>query len=394
MKKIIIYRYGSICEPFIINALATLDITVHEITTEITNKELSAKVQLNAVHEHLSAEHYDAIFSINFFPVISEVCRIHKTPYICLTVDCPVFELYSSSIKNQWNRMFLFDYAQYQEFAPKNPECIYYMPLAADVAHYDSVIKSITKADDRFKSDVSFVGSLYSEKSPYNEATHLPPYLKGYLDAVCNAQLKVYGYNFLPEVLTQENVNEYKKYEAFYQFPENAEQNEIAFLAHGILGYHVAELERKQMLNALAEHFNVDLYTASDTTDLPKVHNRGTAKTLTEMPKIFHLSKINLNFSIKPIQTGLPLRIFDIMGCGGFVLTNYQTEIPEYFEIGKDLETFGSEAELIDKVRYYLEHEEERAAIALNGYKKVCEQHTWIHRVRDMLTIVFGDNYL
>lgn len=390
MKTLLIYRYGSICEPFVINALNTLGITTYELTEEITNKNITAQQQLALVHGQLSARHCDAVFSINFFPVISEVCRIYKIPYICLTVDCPVFELYSYSVRNEWNRMFLFDYAQYQEFSPRNPDCIFYMPLAADVEHYDSVIKSITRADDRFKSDVTFVGSLYSEKSSYNDAIHLPPYLKGYLDAVSNAQLKVYGYNFLPEVLTQEMVDEYKKFGKFYQFPENADKNEIAFLAHGILGYHVAELERKQMLNALAEHFSVDLYTASDTSDLPKVHNRGTAKTLTEMPKIFNLSKINLNFSIKPIQTGLPLRIFDIMGCGGFVLTNYQQEIPEYFEIGKDLETFGSETELIEKARYYLEHEEERAAIAMNGYKKVCEQHTWVHRVRDMLTIVFG----
>jgi len=391
MKKILIYRYNSICEPFITRALTALGVTVDEITAEMSNKDISAREQLALVHERLSAKHYDAVFSINFYPVISEVCRIHKMPYICLTVDCPVFELYSHSIKNPWNRIFLFDYAQYQEFSPKNPDCIFYMPLAADVTHYDSVINTITKADDRFKSDISFVGSLYSEKSPYNKATHLPPYLKGYLDAVSNAQLKVYGYNFLPEVLTQETVDEYKHFEDFYTFPENSDKNEIAYLAHGILGYRVAELERKQLLNALAEHFNVDLYTASDTSALPKVRNCGTAMTLTEMPKIFHLSKINLNFSIKPIQTGLPLRIFDIMGCGGFVLTNYQQEIPEYFEIGKDLETFGSEAELIGKVRYYLEHEDERAAIAMNGYKKVCEQHTWLHRVKDMLTVVFGD---
>lgn len=45
----------------------------------------------------------------------------------------------------------------------------------------------------------------------------------------------------------------------------------------------------------------------------------------------------------KPIRTGLPLRIWDILGAGGFVLTNYQTEIPEYFEIGKDLETYTCE---------------------------------------------------
>jgi spore maturation protein CgeB len=199
------------------------------------------------------------------------------------------------------------------------------------------------------------------------------------------AQLKVYGYNFLPEVLPENIINDYKKYGMFYSFPEKAEKNETSVMADYVLGYKIAELERIRLLNALSEKFSVALYTGSSTDRLPRVHNKGLAKTLTEMPKIFHLSKINLNFSIKPIKTGLPLRIWDILGCGGFLLTNYQQEIPEYFEIGKDLETFGSEAELLEKTAYYLTHEEERAQIAANGYKKVKELHTWKTRAEQIL---------
>jgi spore maturation protein CgeB len=300
-------------------------------------------------------------------------------------VDCPVFELYSDSLKNAWNRIFLFDYAQYQEFQPKNPDRIFYLPLAADVEHYDSVVSSINSKDKKFQHDISFVGSLYTEKCSYNRAKPLPDYLKGYLEGVMEAQLKVYGYNFLPEVLPENIINEYKKYGMFYSFPEKAEKNETSVMADYVLGYKIAELERIRLLNALSEKFSVALYTGSSTDRLPRVHNKGLAKTLTEMPKIFHLSKINLNFSIKPIKTGLPLRIWDILGCGGFLLTNYQQEIPEYFEIGKDLETFGSEAELLEKTAYYLTHEEERAQIAANGYKKVKELHTWKTRAEQIL---------
>lgn len=389
-KRILVYRYKSICEPYVIKAFQLLGVEVEEVTEAITNKNITDKDVLTVVSNRLSAKHYDAVYSINFFPIVSDVCRIYKVPYICHTVDCPVFELYSHSIKNEWNRIFCFDYAQYLEFQPKNPAGIFYLPLAADVEHYDSVIKTITPADKRFAADVAFVGSLYSEKSPYNRADKLPAHLKGYLDGVMNSQLKVYGYNFLRDVLTQAHVDEYKKNAAFFLFPEKTDKNEIAFLADGILGYRVAELERERLLGLLSEHVNVDLYTASDTKNLPKVHNRGTATTLTEMPKIFHLSKINLNFTIKPIRTGLPLRIWDIMGCGGFVLTNYQEEISEYFEVGKDIEVFGSEEELIEKVRYYLEHEEERAAIARNGYMKVKEHHTWEKRMELVLETVFG----
>ena len=142
-KKILIYRYNSICEPFVIRALQSLGVIVDEVTEAMTNKNMSAKEEMLLISNRLAGNHYDAVYSINFYPVISEVCRIYKVPYICQTVDCPVFELYSHSIKNECNRIFLFDYAQYLEFQPKNPDCIFYLPLAADVEHYDSVIKTI-----------------------------------------------------------------------------------------------------------------------------------------------------------------------------------------------------------------------------------------------------------
>lgn len=66
-------------------------------------------------------------------------------------------------------------------------------------------------------------------------------------------------------------------------------------------------------------------------------------------------------------------------------MTNYQAELPEYFEIGVDLEAYSSLEELVDKCAYYLSHEEERKQIAFNGYRKVCGQHTYAHRVKAML---------
>lgn len=159
-------------------------------------------------------------------------------------------------------------------------------------------------------------------------------------------------------------------------------------MAHLYLGNKVTEQERLRLLKRVSEEYNLDLYTGSDISLLPEANFRGLAKTMTEMPKIFHLSKINLNFTSKPIRTGLPLRIWDILGAGGFVLTNFQTEIPEYFEIGRDLETYASEEELMQKISYYLEHEDERMEIARNGYQKAKEQYSLEMRVKQILKAV------
>ena len=78
-----------------------------------------------------------------------------------------------------------------------------------------------------------------------------------------------------------------------------------------------------------------------------------------------------------------------ILACGGFLLTNFQSEIPEYFEIGTDLETYASEEELSEKCQYYLTHEEERKQIAENGYRKVKEFHSLEQRLAEMMDLLW-----
>ena len=382
---ILFYRYNSICEPDLIAVMARLGHDVSEITEEMTNKELGPKGQMELVSQALKKKRYQAVFSINFFPVVSEVCNIFRIPYVCWVVDCPVMELYSHSIRNPWNRVFLFDYALYEEFCQENPEGIFYLPLGADYRRLDALLETVTQEDrEKYAADVSFIGSLYTEKCPYNRLKG-DSYLKGYLDGVIEAQLKVYGYNFLEECITDEVLEAFQKAVPFYQFPERAVHNDRAAMAHLYLGNKVTEQERLRLLARVSEEFELDLYTASDFSPLPKAHYRGLAKTSTEMPKIFHLSKVNLNLTSKPIRTGLPLRCWDILGAGGFLLTNYQSELTEYFEVGKDLEAFSSQEELVEKIRYYLSHEEERREIARNGCQKARENYSLEIRVRQML---------
>ena len=346
--RALVYRYNSICEPDILAVLKECDFEIDEITAAMYDKDMPASETLQLVSEALKKNPYDLVFTINFFPVVSEVCNIFKIPYLSWVVDSPVMELYSYSIRNKCNRIFMFDRALYDEFVAENPTGIFYLPLAANVSRIDALISDILPEDrSRFGADVSFVGSLYTEKCPYNRYKDDGSYLKGFLDGLIEAQLKVYGYNFLEECITDDMVKEFQKKVPFYQFPEKAVHNEKAVMAHLYLGNKVTEQERLRLLNSISSQFKLALYTGSDTSVLPKAEMRGLARTMTEMPKIFHLSKINLNFTSKPIRTGLPLRIWDILSAGGFVLTNYQSEIPDYFEIGKDLETFSCEEELL-----------------------------------------------
>lgn len=389
--NVLVYRYGSICEPDIIEAFKKLQLNVIEEATEVNQKNILPSDQVRLVKEALDKYHPMFVFSINFFPAIADICQIYGTKYLCWTVDCPVPELYSKSVKHSTNRIFLFDRAQYEAIYPYNPDGVFYLPLAAATERFDQVVESITQEDvKKYSSDISFVGSLYIEKNPLREfKSKLPEFMIGYINGVVEASLKVMGYNFMEETITKDLVEELKKAdEKFYSSKDSVTNIDGFIAAHSYLGMQAAERDRIRTLNTLAQYFNVDLYTRSDVSELKNVQEHGGVKTLTEMPKIFQLSKINLNMTIKPIQTGLPLRIFDIMGCGGFCMTNYQAEIPELFEIGVDLEAYSSLEELVDKCSYYLTHEDERMQIALNGYRKVKEYHGYVNRMVEMIRAI------
>jgi spore maturation protein CgeB len=73
------------------------------------------------------------------------------------------------------------------------------------------------------------------------------------------------------------------------------------------------------------------------------------------------------------------------MGAGGFLLTSYGGDFGMYFKDGEDYVSFDSVDDLINKCRYYLDNEDERRQIAANAYEKICESHTYLHRVKEML---------
>lgn len=389
--NILFYRYGSICEPDIIASFKHLGFNITEDTREVYNKQLLPSDCIKGLNELLKQDTYSFIFSINFFPSVSDVCNIWGIPYLCLIVDSPVLELFSTSLANPCNKVFLFDRQLYNDFHHINPDGIFHIPLATNVRDNYATATMASAADRaRFSSDISFIGSLYSEKCLYNQIT-LPEKMRGYVDGLIEAQLLVYGYNFIEECVTPELIEAFCKVRPkLINFPDSMKVDTKAVIAQHIISVKVAEQERLRYLKALSEHFNVDLYTGSDTYSMPLIHNRGFAKTNTEMPIIFHQSKINLNLTAKSIRSGLSLRIFDVLGCEGFLITNYQAELPEHFNIGEDLEAYTSLDDLMGKCEYYLSHDKDRQEIAHNGFEKVKKYHTYDIRLTQMLEIAFG----
>lgn len=98
--------------------------------------------------------------------------------------------------------------------------------------------------------------------------------------------------------------------------------------------------------------------------------------------EMFNKSKINLNLNnacdtrFKQIKG----RNFEVPACGGFLLSGHAENLEDYYEIGKEIVTFTSTGDMVDKIRYYLAHDDEREAIARAGYERTMRDHTYATR--------------
>ena len=87
-------------------------------------------------------------------------------------------------------------------------------------------------------------------------------------------------------------------------------------------------------------------------------------------------AKIAISFSRAHGRNVVNARPFEAMACGAMVLEQESTEMKKLFEEGKEYVEWKDEVDLLEKVRYYLEHEEERETIAKAGQKKLEEVYS------------------
>lgn len=329
-------------------------------------------------------------FSFNYFPVVAENCKKQGIPYISITYDSPFVALYSYTIIYPTNYIFIFDKQEYLKLRNMGIPTVYYTVLPVN----SSIIDYLSKKNfDRQKltCDVSFVGSLYNEDHNfYDRLSDLNSYTKGFLEAVMEAQLRVYGYNFLEEVLKSDGILEDLLRVSPYHNERYGIETPEYIYANYYLGRKITSMERQRTLSAIAQKFPLKLFTLNKNVVISNAQNMGTVDYYSEMPYIFANSKINLNITLKSIQSGIPLRAMDIMGAGGFLLTNFQADFLDYFIPDEDFVYYTDTDDLLNKIGYFLSHEKERNEIAANGHRKALQNHSFEKCFQEIFEIVFS----
>ena len=342
-----------------------------------------------AFHRFIGNTHYDCCFSFNYFPIVSNNCKDLGLKYISVIYDNPYMLLYSYTLINPNNYVFIFDKQEYLKLKKGGIPTVYHCTLPAHIFSVNHLIHN-NPDSAKLSADVSFVGSLYNEDHNFfDRLKNLNSYTTGYLDGIMEAQLKIQGYNFIEEVLTPDIIKELMQACPYTSDGSGAETLEYVY-ANYFVDRKLTAIERSRLLTSAAAHCSLRIYTLDQNAVIPLAANLGPIEYYQEMTFVFANSKINLNITLRSIQSGIPLRAMDIMGAGGFLLTNFQEDFLDDFIPNEDFVYYESEDDLNFKIEYYLSHDKERIEIAQNGYQKVAANHTFQKFFQDIFSIVFS----
>ncbi len=384
--KILIIEWTSFGKEDILDAFHKLG---HETVT-FSHPDYDLRISdefCSKLRKYCTDESPDVIFSSNYFPLVSTVCQELNTPYIAWVYDCPHLSLYSATVINKCNHIFIFDSAICDEFSKSGIDTITYLPLAANAARLDRYIPN-KQIHDKLDCDISFVGAMYNEShNLYERLTDVNEYTKGYLEGIINSQLMIAGMHLTDKILTNKVLNELRRVQPYTNNPDGVESEEYIYSRY-FIDRKITEIERTGIISDLSMLAKLRLYTHNPTPSCPNAINMGAIEYYNDMPYAFKCSKINLNISLRSIESGIPLRVFDIMGAGGFLISNYQADMLMYFEPDKDYVYYEDTNDLKEKCIYYLSHDKARKSIAISGYNKIKQYHTYEMRLKEMLDTI------
>ncbi len=323
------------------------------------------------------------IFSTNYQNGMAEFCHERNLPLLCWEVDPHFDDLRIPAHVAGRVAYFGYNPQSLKRLKTAGLALAEYLPLATNPERRFPV-----QEENQTMYSVAFVGSsmqqqvaearerflsLYARTAPAEEQQRWPAHTL--LQAACEEQARHYDRFVIPEFL-QQHVPLF--------FRTNQERGEMN--AAMLLGEIMAAEKRIVYLNSLKE-YDIHVWGDAGWTSglIPGIQWHGYAGHQQELNRIYSNTAINIDINRLYQMNIIPMRVFDILACGGFLLTEYSEELAEHFLIGVELEAYKTLDELQEKVAYYLRHPERRREIAQQGYRAVRERHTIIQRIEGML---------
>lgn len=328
----------------------------------------------------------EVCFSLDYFPIVSIACEAMKRIYIAYTQHPYTPSLYSITLKNNCNLVFVPDYSVYEKFKAEGCENVFFMPLSVAT---ESIAERVTEADSKDGPDLTITETikprskikinLVSSESPLKDAS------KGYLEGCIACRHQIRGlpsmYHYLPSYIKEEimkvapPVMDAMSTETAESYFDNRSFNELVTTADRDI--HFAALIKN-------EHFKkVSVYSEEYAGDNEKVSVFGSLKRGPELASAVRASKINLVIPHRNWISGVSGRTWDIMAAGGYVMEPYMADFSGLFETPNEF-FYTDEFSMVSKSVNRLHHGAERVEIINSLLDELRDKHTHIHRISEI----------
>lgn len=349
-----------------------------------------AEKEIEKITGYIRKVKADIVITMNFCPSVSKACADTGIPYASWIYDAPVQAIYHDEAKRDTNYFFVFDKYLMETAKILGLKNVFYLPLAANVTRMGTI--DLTKEDERkFSCDISFVGSCYNDDRFKIYRSLVPAGMQSEIDDIMQKiSGKWDGTDRIHGSMSGELIAALEKAMhdngIFLQLGITTDM----YFEEGLMPRSLAGSERLKMMEKLSG-LSPRWYGsgAGEPDKIPGVAYYPRLTYEEELPKAYYFSKINLSTTLHSITSGLSLRVFDIIGAGGFILTNYQPEAEELFEVGKELIVYHDFDELKELAEFYLRNEKARLQILGAGYKRLCGEYTYPIAVKKIMNTVF-----
>jgi len=345
------------------------------------------RIALEEIDHTLATLKPKFVASINYVDGMEALSQVHGCPILSWEIDPSLTPVFAPSASTEDTHLFMFRRSLCAQFSQAGFQNVSYLPLAANPLKRRP-LELTPEEKARYGAQVSFVGQSLATEANNNHNQFMAAYgqWSGEPDAIQDCAVKLH------DVLHTQRQDVTQ-----YLLPELLEEHFGPFLAHWRKTYthldpvtviaEVAAMEKRMTVLASLRQYNPAVWGDAGWENLREhgAQYMGFAGHSEELTRVYNGSDINIDVGRIYQNDMPPMRVFDVMACGAFVLAEHNPLLEELFDVGVEVQSWTSITDLLAKVEYYTARPKERKALAQRGMEAVLERHTISHRLDTML---------
>ena len=352
--------------------------------TTISQDEIGREEFIESMIANIVAFKPDFVFTINHLGMdregyLSQFLTKIEMPFASWYVDNPdlIISHYKKNV-TPYCALFLWDKGSVPDMKKLGFEHVYYAPLGVDEKRFYPM-KVDQNPLSHLTTGVSFVGNSMVKKVRERLArTKVSGRVHSHFQEIAQEYAQS----------SERHIEEFMRTaypEVYYEFLALADETKANFKA--ALCWEATRVYRLERITRLLP-FQPLIVGDSDWSEAINRHlfrYHPEVSYYDELPYLYNVTDLNFNATSRQMKGAVNQRVFDVPACGAFLLTDFQEQMENLFEVGKEVICYYEPGEIRDLAQYYLTHDGEREQIAQRGYERVAMDHTYVKRVKRMV---------